>query len=103
MAASRSPDTCSLRAVFSMKVRVPPLHARRRRGTGSAGAGGGRPRGGGGSRPAGGGSPPAGGGFAPSAGGFAPLPTVVARLAARSSVPPPRIARAKPALEAADQ
>src|SRR5438445_7315715 len=27
MAASRSPDTCSLRAVFSMKVPVPPLHA----------------------------------------------------------------------------
>ena len=35
-----------------------------------------------------------------SEGGFAPLPTVVARLAARSSVPPrsSRIARAKPAL-----
>src|SRR5205814_9052928 len=59
---------------------------------------------------AGGGCPRSGGGFAHSAGasahsagGCAPLPTVVARLAARSSVPPPRIARAKPALEAADQ
>src|SRR5205823_8089072 len=37
----------------------------------------------------------------PSEGGYAPLPTVVARLTARSSVPPPRIARAKPALEPA--
>ena len=39
-----------------------------------------------------------------SEGGFAPLPTVVARLAARSSLPPPqtngRMAPAKPALEA---
>src|ERR671937_584580 len=34
-----------------------------------------------------------------SEGGFAPLPTVVARLTAHSSVPPPRIAPAKPALE----
>jgi len=31
------------------------------------------------------------GGFAGSEGGFAPLPTVVARLTARSSLPPPRI------------
>ena len=40
-----------------------------------------------------------------SEGGFAPLPTVVARLTARSSLPPPktrnRIARAKPAVGAA--
>jgi hypothetical protein len=36
-----------------------------------------------------------------SEGGFAPLPTGVARLAARSFLPPPkrRIAPAKPALE----
>src|SRR6058998_4013971 len=34
-----------------------------------------------------------------SEGGCAPLPTVVARLTAHSSVPPPRIAPAKPALE----
>jgi hypothetical protein len=36
-----------------------------------------------------------------SEGDFVPLPTVVARLAARSSLPPPRIsvAPAKPALE----
>ena len=37
--------------------------------------------------------------FSSSEGGFAPLPTVVARLAAHSSVPPPGIAPAKPALE----
>src|SRR5204862_3351564 len=36
-----------------------------------------------------------------SEGGFAPLPTVVARLTARSSVPPASIARAKLALELA--
>src|SRR5439155_6541542 len=46
------------------------------------------------------------GGFAYSEGGSAPLPTVVARLTARSSLPPPqtknRIARAKPALDAPD-
>src|SRR5262249_50665281 len=37
-----------------------------------------------------------------SEGGFAPLPTVVARLAPCSSLPPPRIAPAKPALGAND-
>jgi hypothetical protein len=38
-----------------------------------------------------------------SEGGFAPLPTVVTRLSARSSLPPPEdsIAPAKPALESA--